>query len=171
MSLLQHTVLPLEMSLLQFYSILCCLWTRLLYRSLSHRVPAAWNNVPGEIRQAKTAQAFQKAYKVHRRNMVAISWRGQWRWSKTTTWRGPMINDTPWEAQRSHEESTNKNKKCCLWTCLFFNSLSCLCTSVADPDPPDPHVFWPPGSGSGSTCHRGMDPDPSPYPSMIMQKW
>jgi hypothetical protein len=22
--------------------------------------------------------------------------------------------------------------------------------SVPDPDPPDPHVFWPPGSGSGS---------------------
>ncbi len=36
-------------------------------------VPAAWNSVPGEIRQAKTAQAFKKAYKVHRRNMVAIS--------------------------------------------------------------------------------------------------
>ncbi len=39
----------------------------------SHRVPAAWNSVPGEIRQAKTAQAFKQAYKVHRRNMVAIS--------------------------------------------------------------------------------------------------
>jgi hypothetical protein len=39
----------------------------------SHRVPAAWNNVPAEIRQAKTAQAFKQAYKVHRRNMVAIS--------------------------------------------------------------------------------------------------
>ena len=39
----------------------------------SHRVPAAWNSVPGEIKQAKTAQAFKKACKVHRRNMVAIS--------------------------------------------------------------------------------------------------
>jgi hypothetical protein len=39
----------------------------------SHRVPAAWNSVPGEIRQAKTAQAFKKAYKVHQRNMVTIS--------------------------------------------------------------------------------------------------
>jgi ribonuclease P/MRP protein subunit RPP40 len=39
----------------------------------SHRVPAAWNSVPGEIRQAKTAQAFKRVYKVHRRNMVAIS--------------------------------------------------------------------------------------------------
>ncbi len=37
----------------------------------SHRVPAAWNSMPGEIRQAKTAQAFKKAYKVHRRNMDA----------------------------------------------------------------------------------------------------
>jgi|LakMenE18May11ns_1017448.scaffolds.fasta_scaffold9381435_1 hypothetical protein len=27
-------------------------------------------------------------------------------------------------------------------------------TSVADPDPPDPHVFAPPGSGSGSTSQR-----------------
>ena len=26
--------------------------------------------------------------------------------------------------------------------------------SVADPDPPDPHVFGPPGSGSGSTSQR-----------------
>jgi hypothetical protein len=40
----------------------------------SHRVPAVWNKVPGEIRQAKTAQAFKKAYtQVHQRNMVAIS--------------------------------------------------------------------------------------------------
>jgi hypothetical protein len=31
--------------------------------------------------------------------------------------------------------------------------------SVADPDPPDPHVFGPPGSGSIS--QRVMDPDPS----------
>jgi hypothetical protein len=27
-------------------------------------------------------------------------------------------------------------------------------SSVADPDPPDPHVFGPPGSGSGSTSQR-----------------
>jgi ribonuclease P/MRP protein subunit RPP40 len=39
----------------------------------SHRVPAAWNSVPGETRQATTAQAFKKAYKVHRRNIMAIS--------------------------------------------------------------------------------------------------
>jgi hypothetical protein len=26
-------------------------------------------------------------------------------------------------------------------------------TSVADPDPPDPHVFGPPGFGSGSFYH------------------
>ncbi len=39
--------------------------------------------------------------------------------------------------------------------------------SVADPDcdPPDPHVFGPPGSGSISQS-LGMDPDPS----IIMQK-
>ncbi len=28
------------------------------------------------------------------------------------------------------------------------------CTSVADPDPPDPSVFWPPGSGSESISQR-----------------
>jgi hypothetical protein len=39
--------------------------------------------------------------------------------------------------------------------------------SVADPDP-DPHVFGPPGSGSGPLV-RGMDPDPDP--SIIMQKY
>jgi hypothetical protein len=40
-------------------------------------------------------------------------------------------------------------------------------TSVADPDPPDPRVFGPPGSGCTS-----MDPDPAldPDPSIIMQK-
>jgi hypothetical protein len=27
-------------------------------------------------------------------------------------------------------------------------------SSVADPDPPDPHVFGPPGSGSGSISQR-----------------
>jgi hypothetical protein len=40
----------------------------------SHRVPAAWNNVPSEIWQSRTAQVFKKVYKVHRRNMVAISY-------------------------------------------------------------------------------------------------
>ncbi len=25
---------------------------------------------------------------------------------------------------------------------------------ILDPDPPYPHVFWPPGSGSGSTSQR-----------------
>ncbi len=35
--------------------------------------------------------------------------------------------------------------------------------SVADPDPPDPHVFGPPGSTSQ---RYGSDPDPS----IIMQK-
>jgi hypothetical protein len=41
--------------------------------------------------------------------------------------------------------------------------------SVADPDPPDPHVFGPPGSGSIS---RGMDRDPAPdlNPSITKQK-
>jgi hypothetical protein len=27
-------------------------------------------------------------------------------------------------------------------------------SSVADPDPPDPHVFGPPGSGSGSISQK-----------------
>jgi hypothetical protein len=39
----------------------------------SHRVQAAWHNVPSEIRQATTALAFKKAYKVHLRSMVTIS--------------------------------------------------------------------------------------------------
>ena len=29
-----------------------------------------------------------------------------------------------------------------------------MLTSVADPDPPDPHVFGTPGSGSGSISQR-----------------
>ncbi len=33
----------------------------------SHRVPEAWNSVPRDIREARTAQAFKKAYKDHRR--------------------------------------------------------------------------------------------------------
>jgi hypothetical protein len=39
-----------------------------------------------------------------------------------------------------------------------------------DPDPPDPRVFGPPGSGSGfiSQLVRGIDPDPDP--SIIKQK-
>ncbi len=39
----------------------------------SHRVPEAWNIVPRGIRQARTAQVFKKAYKDHKRQMVAIS--------------------------------------------------------------------------------------------------
>jgi hypothetical protein len=40
-------------------------------------------------------------------------------------------------------------------------NLATLFSSVADPnpDPPDPRVFGPPGSGSGSTSQR-YDPDP-----------
>ncbi len=38
----------------------------------SHKVPEAWNSVPSGIRQARTAQAFKKANKDHRRKMVAI---------------------------------------------------------------------------------------------------
>ena len=34
------------------------------------------------------------------------------------------------------------------------NSCPNVFDSVADPDPPDPHVFGPPGSGSGSISHR-----------------
>ena len=42
--------------------------------------------------------------------------------------------------------------------------------SVADPnpDPPDPRVFGPPGSGSGSISQRY--PDPGLDPSIIKQK-
>ncbi len=37
------------------------------------------------------------------------------------------------------------------WGVLDYIIVIC---SVADPDPPDPHVFGPPGSGSGSTSQR-----------------
>jgi hypothetical protein len=39
----------------------------------SNRMPEAWNSVPRDIRQARTAQAFKKAYKEHRRHMASIS--------------------------------------------------------------------------------------------------
>jgi hypothetical protein len=39
---------------------------------------------------------------------------------------------------------------------------------VADPDPPNPHVFGPPGSGSGSISHPA--PNPVPDPSIITGK-
>jgi hypothetical protein len=51
-----------------------------------------------------------------------------------------------------------------------------LYSSVADPDtdPPDPHVFRPRGSRSGSISQRDMEPDPNPAPdpdpSTIKQK-
>lgn len=38
----------------------------------SQRVPAAWNNVPSEIRQARSAQAFKKTYNAHR-SLVVIT--------------------------------------------------------------------------------------------------
>jgi hypothetical protein len=45
-----------------------------------------------------------------------------------------------------------------------------ICSVVdPDPDPPDPHVFGPPGSGPDPQV-RGMDPDPAPDSSIIMQK-
>jgi hypothetical protein len=54
-----------------------------------------------------------------------------------------------------------------------YNSFLYLRSSVADPDPPDPHVFGSPGSGSTGQRYR-MDPDPDPAPdpdpSIIMQK-
>ncbi len=40
------------------------------------------------------------------------------------------------------------------WVCLTEFILIMMLTSVADPDPPDPRVFGPPGSGSGSTSQR-----------------
>jgi hypothetical protein len=49
-------------------------------------------------------------------------------------------------------------------------------TSVADPDPPDPHVFGPPDTlvrgmdPDPDTLVRDMDPDPDPDPSITMQK-
>jgi hypothetical protein len=45
------------------------------------------------------------------------------------------------------------------------------CTSVADPEPPDPRDFGPPESGSGSISQRyHMDPDPSIIKQKIVRK-
>jgi hypothetical protein len=41
--------------------------------------------------------------------------------------------------------------------------------SVANPDPPDPHVFGPPGSGS-IIQRYGSGSAPDPGPSIIKQK-
>jgi serine/threonine protein kinase len=43
----------------------------------------------------------------------------------------------------------------------FEASVSKILTSVADPDPSDPYVFGPPGSGSGSISRRNGSPDPN----------
>jgi hypothetical protein len=44
--------------------------------------------------------------------------------------------------------------------------------SVADPDPdpPDPLAFGPPGSGSGSISHKGIDTDPSIIKQKLKEK-
>jgi hypothetical protein len=42
----------------------------------------------------------------------------------------------------------------------YLNILACSGTIVGDPDPQDPRVLWPPGSGSISQRY-GSDPDPS----------
>ncbi len=44
---------------------------------------------------------------------------------------------------------------------------SCVCASVLDPDPPDPHVLGLPETDP-DPLDRGMDPDPDPF--IIMQK-
>jgi hypothetical protein len=43
----------------------------------------------------------------------------------------------------------------------------CCEKSVADPDPPDPHVL---GLLDPDPLVRGMDPDPDPEPSIIKKK-
>jgi hypothetical protein len=65
------------------------------------------------------------------------------------------------------------------WICPLISLCVCVCdgiypwislcvsVSVADPDPPDPHIFGPPGPGSDPLV-RGIDPDPDP--SIIEQK-
>jgi len=64
----------------------------------SHKVPEAWNSVPSGIRQARTAQAFKKAYKDHRRQIGAISWCERCQGVRATRMTRPTINDSPWEA-------------------------------------------------------------------------
>jgi hypothetical protein len=58
----------------------------------------------------------------------------------------------------------------CPTTVKAFNIFSEI--SVADPDP---HIFWPPGSGSVSVSisQKGTDPDPAPNldPSIIQQNY
>ncbi len=51
-----------------------------------------------------------------------------------------------------------------------------LLASVPDPDPPDPHVFGPPGSGSISQWHGSTDPGRDPHqnvmdPEHCLRRW
>ncbi len=59
---------------------------------------------------------------------------------------------------------------CCTNPTNNTGGLSLMLTSVADPDPPDPHVFGSPGNQDKLVT--GMDPDLdlAPYTSIIMQK-
>jgi hypothetical protein len=54
----------------------------------------------------------------------------------------------------SRSSDTNTESILTIW-------VYCISSSVGDPDPQDPHVFGPPGSGSGPFV-RGTDPDPDP---------
>ncbi len=47
----------------------------------------------------------------------------------------------------------NTKEICWFVICRLYIKLF-VCSSVADPDPPDPHVFGPPGSGSGSISQK-----------------
>jgi hypothetical protein len=63
---------------------------------------------------------------------------------------------------RSYLFTTSGSGSSVFYFCHKVPYLSCVIVSISvpDPDPLDPHVFGPSGSGSGSTIVRGLDPDP-----------
>jgi hypothetical protein len=54
-------------------------------------------------------------------------------------------------AGNSHELVMKNTPSCASTKCLQIRIKEILKTSVADPEPQDPYVFEPPGSGSSST--------------------
>ncbi len=53
---------------------------------------------------------------------------------------------------------------CFIKNYVRFSEHAALIHETSVPDPPDPHVFGPPGSGSIS---QSMDPDPDPYAILL----
>ncbi len=73
---------------------------------------------------------------------------------------------------RERSRSRSVGETASLSFCRFFFAFSILQGSVADPnpDPPDPHVFGPPGSGSICQRYGSGSGSGSFYPSITKQK-